>query len=258
MKDIEYYEKAADEIGHLYFEKYKIKEANDRLSLPHFHESVEFVFVKKGRYFAHIAAEERALCEGEIAFVDSFAPHFYRSIGEAEVYAVVIERKIFSIDPFTERVFQRFPKILNKDFDVIMRFFESVDGRLFANAYTKSGFADMLVGLLLSFINIEERKENKNSHTIFNVLKYLNEHFCENITLASLSSRFAYAENYFSSLFNAFAGMTLREYLNRRRINEVLKIKAQFPERSLFSIATECGYTNEKTFYRAYAKYKNS
>ncbi len=258
MSDIEYYEKAADEIGHLYFEKYKIKETNDRLVLPHFHESVEFVFVKKGRYFAHIAADERTLCEGEIAFIDSFAPHFYRAIGEAEVYAVVIERKIFSIDPFKERVFSPFSKISQEDFNTIMRFFEVVEGRLFANAYTKSGFADMLIGLLLRFIDTEERKENKSSRTFFEVLKYLNEHFYENVTLASLSSRFAYAENYFSSLFNSFAGMTLREYLNRRRINEVLKIKAQFPERSLFSIATECGYSNEKTFYRAYAKYKNS
>ena len=49
--------------------------------------------------------------------------------------------------------------------------------------------------------------------------------------------------------------MSLREYVNRRRIAEVLRLKAKNPAAPLFSLALDCGYVSEKTFYRALAKY---
>ena len=258
MNATEYYEKEADENGHLYFDKYVITAASPRASFAHFHDSVEFIFVREGRYEAHVNGQSRLLCAGEFSFADSFTPHFYREAGDAIVYAVVIDKKLFTGDPFSARVFTPFPEISAENFAAVMRFFDCVEPLIFAQASTeiKSGFANLLLGMLCRFCDMQEKKENKTAKVFVEALKYLNEHFREEITLSFLAAKFSYAENYFSTLFNDFTGMSLREYVNRRRIGEVLRIKAQQSDRSLFSIALDCGFTSEKTFYRAYAKYK--
>ncbi|MGN1061562.1 MAG: cupin domain-containing protein, partial [Candidatus Scatosoma sp.] len=105
MSATEYYEKEADENGHLYFEKYVLTEANPRTSFAHFHDSVEFIFVREGRYEAHVNGQSRLLFAGEFSFADSFSPHFYREAGDAVVYAVVVDKNLFTSNPFSARVF---------------------------------------------------------------------------------------------------------------------------------------------------------
>ena len=69
---VEFYEKAADESGHLYFARYDISDGDNRPYFPHFHDSPEFILVREGTYLVHVGAQERLLHAGEIAFVDSF------------------------------------------------------------------------------------------------------------------------------------------------------------------------------------------
>lgn len=253
--DIEIYEKAADVSGHLYFARYDISSSDNPPPFAHFHDSVEFILVREGSYLVHIGTQERLLSAGEIAFADSFVPHFYRAAGAAVVYAIVIDKNLFSAGALSSRAFPPFPAISTDGFTEIMRFFDTCSPHIFLNAQTKAGFSDMLAGLLFAFCPAQDHKENKTARAFAEVLKYLNEHFREDVSLSSLAARFSYAENYFSALFNDFTGMSLREYVNRRRIAEVLRLKAKNPEISLFSLALDCGYVSEKTFYRALAKY---
>lgn len=253
---VEFYEKAADESGHLYFARYDISDGDNPPPFPHFHDSLEFILVREGCYLVHVGTQECLLHAGEIAFVDSFVPHFYRTAGKAAVYALVIDKNLFSGEELSSRVFPPFPAISAENFAVIMRYFDFCAPYIYANRQTKSGFSDMFAGLLYEFCPSQERKENKTARAFSEVLRYLNMHYCEEITLSSLATRFSYAENYFSALFNDFTGMSLREYVNRRRIAEVLRLKAKNSTASLFSLALDCGYASEKTFYRALAKYR--
>lgn len=252
---VDFYEKAADESGHLYFARYDISDGDNRPYFPHFHDSPEFILVREGTYLVHVGAQERLLHAGEIAFVDSFVPHFYRTAGKAAVYALVIDKNLFSVETLSSRVFPPFPAVSAENFAVIMRYFDACAPYISANRQTKCGFSDMFAGLLYEFCPSQERKENKTARAFSEVLRYLNAHYREEITLSSLAARFSYAENYFSALFNDFTGMSLREYVNRRRIAEVLRLKAKNPAASLFALALDCGYVSEKTFYRALAKY---
>lgn len=254
--NVEFYEKEADESGHLYFARYEVNE-NDEYAAPlaHFHDSVEFVIVREGEYIAHVGAQEKVLSAGEIAFIDSFVPHFYRTAGKCVVYAVVADKNLFFENALSIRAFLPFFKLSGEKFDVVMRFFDACESYITRNAQTKAGFADMLAGLLYEFCPSQPRSENKTARTFSEVLKYLNVHYREEINLSSLAAEFSYAENYFSAMFNDFAGMSLREYINRRRIAEVMRLKAKNPEIPLFSLALDCGYVSEKTFYRAYARY---
>lgn len=256
MANLEYYEKAADVSDHLYFKKQTFLEDSDYYMMPHFHDSLELIFVKEGEYQVKVGQTKRLLKAGEMAFVDSFTPHSYLAANKAKVYAVVIDKKLLDEDLFFKRVFPPFPRISEEGFSDIVKFFDATEGNIYSNKQTKIGFSNMLIGLLLKYCETVEKKEDKAVRTFTEVLKYLNTHFKEDLSLKNLAAKFSYAESYFSALFNDFVGMSLREYLNRKRIAEVLRIKSKHPDKSLFSIAETCGYTNEKTFYRAYAKYK--
>ncbi len=257
MKTNEYYEKEADVHEHLHFSKRVFENTGGAPMMPHFHDSPEFIFVKEGEYLVNAGSLQRVLKAGEAAFIDSFVPHFYGVKKTATVYAVVIEKNLCRGDLFSKRVFAPFPQIPKQGFDEIIGFFEATKDYVFTNKQTKTGFANILTGLLLKYCDTFERKENKTARAFTEVIRYLNDHFKEDVSLKSLAEKFSYAENYFSALFNDFTGMSLREYVNRKRIAEVLRIKSENPNQSLFSVAETCGYTNEKTFYRAYKKYKN-
>lgn len=84
---------------------------------------------------------------------------------------------------------------------------------------------------------------------------YVEEHFREKITLSQLANKFGYASSYFSRTFNEFAGISLREYVNRLRIVETLKLKKMNENLPWAKIASKVGYVSLNTFYRAYAKY---
>ena len=86
----------------------------------------------------------------------------------------------------------------------------------------------MLLGLMLQCFSPGERETNESSEVIAEIIRYINTHYKEEITVKILAQQFSYSENYISKVFNAFTGMNLREYVNRQRIREVLKIKNYF------------------------------
>jgi len=70
---------------------------------------------------------------------------------------------------------------------------------------------------------------------------YLNEHFRERQSLASLSARFRLSPTYFSRRFNEETGMGLQAFLNRLRVAEArrLLVETRLP---IHRIAGEVGY----------------
>ena len=89
------------------------------------------------------------------------------------------------------------------------------------------------------------------------LIKFINENFSGEITLEGLAERFGYTKTYLSEQFNRFAGMPLREYINRRRINEFYRRKRDDPAVPACRIAAEVGFKSLNTFYRALHKYPN-
>lgn len=119
----------------------------------------------------------------------------------------------------------------------------------------KAGFAYMFLEALLQHIELKKIGESKSRNAFLDIMGYVEEHFREKITLSQLANKFGYASSYFSRTFNEFAGISLREYVNRLRIVEALKLKKMNENLPWAKIASKVGYVSLNTFYRAYAKY---
>ena len=259
------YEKHADVEGHLYFSLYDSAKVSERgLSpIPHFHNSIEIWVVKSGSVFTNINGEIYELFAGDIAFIDKFTPHtggFCKVGDEAPEYYVLVASSSYLISlGWLER--ETMPPVTRKKegFDDLLRMVEwNFAQSENMNTEMKTGFVTMLVGYMQKYCGVCERKAESYNRLVVNILMYLNEHYKERISLKILSRKFGYELTYLSRTFNRYAGMNLREYINRLRISEINRRRKTEPNTPLYKICEECGYENMPTYFRANKKYGES
>ena len=254
-----YYEKDADKEGYLKFSKRTPSGKHSRIVMPHFHNSCEMYVCVRGKYCVYINGERHIINEGEIAFVDRLTPHAAGSVindTPSEVYFVIassfylngikwLEDK--TLPAFTERR-DGFEKIVN-----IVKLATECEGEM--NEDMRRGYITLLFGMLKNYCGTAPRVASKNNELIVEVMSYINEHITEEITLEGLARHFGYEKTYFSRVFNKFLGINLREYLNRYRIGETIRMKQEDPTAPILKIAEACGFDSPNTYYRALKKY---
>lgn len=243
------YEIAADKAKHLY-----LAYDENNVTLPHYHDSMEIVLCVKGEFYARISGEEITVRAGEIAVSDSFDVHSYKSGDMSAAYITVIAREFLTEFRNTHGR-MTFPKLIRPTHgaDEIIDFVGSAYKQgVTRNPSVTSGFALYLIGLIENNCRCTRQREKHNSQCV-QILSYIDEHYSESITLASISAHFGYAPNYFSALFNKYVGMSLHDYVNSVRIsksqtlnNGTLKIT---------EVAAQCGFESLNTYYRALKKF---
>ena len=212
----------------------------------------------KGKYCVYINGEKHIINEGEIAFVDRLTPHAAGSVvndSPSEVYFIIASNFYLggikwledeTLPAFTEKK-DGFERIV----DIVKLATESED----MNEDMRRGFITLLFGLLKNYCGTAPRAASKNNELLVEVMTYINEHITEDITLDGLARHFGYEKTYFSRVFNKFLGINLREYLNRYRIGEALRMKQENPSMAISKIAESCGFDSPNTYYRALKKY---
>lgn len=254
-----YYQKQADASRHLYFARYADGYYDIYPSLPHFHNSIELYFVARGEYDINIGGERRRVKAGDIAFVDRFVPHGSGKLpdAEAEVYVLVASGEYFEgVEFLKKRTLPAYTEE-REGFSHILDFVRWAYATPEMNEEATRGFVTLLLGLLADYCGTVPRTGEKHKRMLFDVMRYIGEHYDENITLSSLSEQFGYEETYLSRLFNRTLNMKLREYINRVRISAVKRLRAERPDSPLYKIYEACGFENENTYYRASRRYSD-
>lgn len=86
------------------------------------------------------------------------------------------------------------------------------------------------------------------------ILKYISEHFPENITSADAAKEASYTHSYFCRRFKSGFGMSFSEYLTIFRITCAKQIM-ETSEKTLAEISDECGFSAPTHFSSAFKKY---
>ena len=91
------------------------------------------------------------------------------------------------------------------------------------------------------------------SSVLIETFTYLSEHFTENVDLTDVAAALGYSPTYISHAISAMPNMNFRRLLNSLRIDraKLLLVSNDF---RLIDIALECGFTSERTFYRAFSE----
>lgn len=97
--------------------------------------------------------------------------------------------------------------------------------------------------------------KHREINKIMPILKHIDEHFQEQITLESAADLLKFNPEYFCRLFKKATGMTFTDYLNFVRIchseNELI-----FSDKSIGEISLDCGFSSISYFNRVFKKFK--
>lgn len=97
-----------------------------------------------------------------------------------------------------------------------------------------------------------ERHETKNnlSPFILSVLDFINQHYCEKLSLSSIANEFFVSKYYLSHTFNSVVGTSVHRYIILKRLIHAKQMLASGIKPT--TVAANCGFNDYAGFYRAF------
>ncbi len=243
----------ADLLNAIYFEKDSFL-----CPSPEFHESIEFIFLLEGRIKAHVGEEEYELSPSEIVFVGNFEAHYYEPMEEKILaYVLVLSRE------YTSSFFSYYPRLTipsllldqakNKE---LLKILESWHNEKQRSHVMNEGYASLFLSKIALLYPLVKRKDNKDHEIGMALLKHINEHYLEDLSLKEVAQSLGYSEEYCSKKLKKMTGGNFREYLNTLRFRKASELlNERNGKRSKEEIMALCGFSSPATFYRAQKRF---
>ena len=113
----------------------------------------------------------------------------------------------------------------------------------------------MLFYILFSKCLLKEpaKRDHKSLEKMKLILKYLENHYMERITIADVSAEVGLSQSHFMKYFKNTMGTSFIEYLNEYRLTMASRLLIS-SESSILAIAEEVGYENLSYFNRTVKK----
>ena len=248
----------------LYFKNF---EANILLSNMHWHDRMELILVLSGSLHFRLNNHEGILTENQLAIIPPKSLHyvitgkdgftgknlmfdinaFYNNLPITErLLRPVIEQKV-TFAPWTEQ-----PEIIS----IMKSIVDKGPTEDSLSPFIRSGKIYELFALLHRHCLIEDENDSPTQNHFQEVLEYINTHFDEDISSASLCQKFGYSEGYFCRQFKAVTGFSPMIYIRILRLEKAREMlqKSQIP---FGEIATRCGFSNANYFTRCFKSHFN-
>ncbi|CAM3559562.1 response regulator [Marinicrinis lubricantis] len=97
--------------------------------------------------------------------------------------------------------------------------------------------------------------QSQKQHIIFEIAKYVEQHYHEDISLQDMSERFFVSREYISRKFKQQFDINLSEYLGQIRLKNAKKLLLN-PHLTIAEIAQMVGYQDEKYFSKVFKKHE--
>ncbi|MBQ9084731.1 MAG: helix-turn-helix domain-containing protein [Clostridia bacterium] len=98
---------------------------------------------------------------------------------------------------------------------------------------------------------ISRQSAKLNNNALTKLIMYLNEHYSEDIDLATVANELGFNKTYLSRCIGTIPGVNFRRLLNSLRIERAKNLLST-TEQTILGVALDCGFTNERTMQRAF------
>ena len=222
--------------------------------VSHLHRSLEIVFVTEGVVEMTVSGKKRILEKGMATIVMPFESHsFYTDEAVGSGCCVMV----FSPDTavhFYDKIKTCYPKnpvcrIPNEILKYCVDSFPSVE-----NCDTVSACAVIypIANILLKECEFSP-SSNRIGDTFISALRYISEHFEDDLSLQSVSDALGIHKAHLSRLFKTCSGIHFTDYLNAVRCSKALsEIMKCYPEINLSEIAYSSGFGSIRSFNRVF------
>lgn len=230
----------------------------------HWHQRMEFAYLLDGQCEITIGKDSRTCSPGDVIAIHSGEIHALLNQNVCTMY-------ICTFDPGMLYHFQSKIQFIQgfisadelKSAGIDMQIRHIFDGMLYeqdnaGNCHELLIRSDILrlYGLLVRHFERQTLPDNQKLtkfENFQNVLRFITEHYAENITLADIAKTINYNSSYVSTLFVAYTGVNFKNYLDSFRIGKAVELVSN-TDLTVADIAAQCGYENIRTFNYAFKR----
>lgn len=242
----------------------------------HDHDFIELVYVKGGKAEEWVDGVSYSVGRGDLLLIREGETHSF--VGDAEFSYLNL-----CLDP--ARLLREgasrsvgadllgrvaLEDILERNGGCLVRFSESERGEIERLLFVmeaeyrarRYGWQGMLRHyldvLFLSVIRaLEERGGlSDGDHVLDALAAYIDSHLGEDLSLATLSRRLFYNPSYFSRVFSRHFGVSLTEYVARRRADFAARLVAEGRAATVAAVAEGAGFSSKAALYRAFLRHR--
>lgn len=227
----------------------------------HWHRSIEIFAVFEGSLTFYVNEEEYPLLAGEFMIVNSNEIHSVDSPVPNRTVVVQIPLKSFE-NYYTGEQFIRFTHDIKSQDEKVMGVILDI---YHAYALKKTGydlkvqslFYELMYLLVTKYretrVSEDMLKQNRKLSRLSVITSYVKEHYTDELSLERLAAIFGYSPTYLSRMFQKYAGINYKSYLQSIRVEYAHK-ELLNTERTISEIALENGFPNSKALANAFQK----
>lgn len=247
------------------------KYINDKMTIPHFHEQYELVYVSSGSIIYKIENQTYQLERGDFALIPPYVAHMTSDKSELEMYVInftksyieqylnqVTVNDIFS--NLTGRIYHRknSTQVFHNNRNFIRQIYDE---------YEKNGKFDnnsicpyLLFALLQSIIKYYSTKKlrystgiNTEKPLINLVLEYIDLHYAQITNLEDIAKPFFISKTHLCVVFKKATGITPIQYLSRLKIKRAIEL-FKTTDYSAKKISEVVGFESNSYFTKVFKK----
>ena len=237
----------------------------------HIHSAAELLYVREGSYSVFLDNTKYEINEGDLILFCSGAIHsVVAGENERNSYYVIKIPPSFFMDfarrdagtEYTMRfaVNRKENKCLwtkkeleeSKILHVLDELITEFQQKEYASEVAiKLKTMELLLAILRQDAPSEPLSSDRTARIIYELMRYVHEHFADDIDEKALAESYGMSYSYFSRSWRRVTGMTFKVYLNRTRISKAEQMLSANGS-SVSDTATACGYNSISYFIRTY------
>ena len=238
---------------------------NEVCIIMHWHEQMELILVTEGTLYLQVGNENCTLTKDQLAIIPPKVAHYgvagnkgtlyktiifdptrlYNRLGITELFLKPLAEYRSSFQPWTDQ-----PDIIA----LMHSLFVMPEDNFAALSLTAKLYE--LLALLYKYCSREEQSTDISKSKQQHILDYIDQHYCEDISSASICRHFGYSEAYFCRLFKKTTGLTPMNYIRILRLEKAASLIIKQKD-SIHIIAEKCGFTSISYFNESFkAQYR--
>lgn len=233
----------------------------------HWHNQIEILYVIKGSINVTAGGTTFTLHKDDMIYINGAEIHSTsQTKGENLIIALQItdtkQEFFYNLDKLT---FQSELFFQDRDSSILLR--EKIKNKIVQIIWEynkrESGYENLILSYMNSILSylirsnylVEQTEKNilpeKGLERLTNILKYLDSHYSEKLSLQTIAEKEHVNYYYLSHFFKSTVGISFKEYLKNYRLNKSLEFLCN-SRHSITSIAYDCGFPNIKSYTTAF------
>lgn len=243
-----YYENHRDDMTHA-----RVWYTQDDHFPPHFHNSIELLYVLQGEIAATLDGREVTVAQGQLLANASYTVHSYSTpVASYAIVAIIPMNAVPSVRALlTAQSFAR--PVCGDDAEGTLARLMHMMADPATSDLTRKGLCYAVLGLLIDRLGLVEARAGSRAAFIRDVLTYLGQHYAEPLTATGIAAHFGYSRSRFSHLFGTHLGYTLPDYLSALRCQHAATL-LRGSDMPVSDVAMAVGFESLRTFYRTFKK----